>query len=125
MAIAKVRLIICALFLGVVCGCYDKAYPPFVQNGLDVPVNVRISFTDGFVREDTWDPGSRGPIGRENANVTEVVIFSGGRELHLLDLKTLTEMRSSVKDERRVTWRIERDGVRPLRNEYLQKSQNK
>ena len=108
----------CLLFLAFT-GCYDRVYPPFVKNALNVPVAIKISYSNGVVVSDTWRPGERGPIGRENATITEVVIAEGNKVIVRLDANAIAAMRSTVSDERAVTWRIELHGLKAVPNDNL------
>ena len=101
---------IAALLLG---GC-DPISPPFMQNATTVPLDVTISYTNSAVTRDTWRPHMQVACGRRDAEITELVVRSGGRVIHRLAGAEIRRMMQSVPDPRKVVWQIQCHAISPV-----------
>lgn len=107
------RIGLIAILIGLV-GCYDKAYPPFLLNGYEVPITVRVVYANGETSEGVLQPGVRLVSGREPNKIEKVIVIVDNQVLYNLGRSELLQMKHSVEDMSKIVWKIGPNGIKPL-----------
>ena len=101
------------LFALVLEGCHF-VLPPFMQNAMAVPLDVMITYSDSASTHDTWQPEMQVACGRQEADITQIIVKTEGRVIHRLTGADVHRMLQSVPDPRKVIWQVQRHSIIPV-----------